>query len=129
MQVLDRGEELIDVRVPNRKLTKEEFDEYNIRSNKNTGEWDWDILSVFDIDMLKDVGFDEDELMVNLGLSSADDVEVDDDRMVVLEVLPPEAPNLREKAAIHFKDIDSYRKVKIAIESGKITQDSLIAML
>ena len=34
----------IDVRVPNRKLTLEEEKEYNIRSNKNTGSWDWDKL-------------------------------------------------------------------------------------
>lgn len=29
----------IEVRVPNRNLTEEEAKEYNIRSNKNTGEW------------------------------------------------------------------------------------------
>ena len=29
----------VDVRVPNRKLTEKEFQEYNIRSNKNTGEF------------------------------------------------------------------------------------------
>jgi ParB-like chromosome segregation protein Spo0J len=34
MQVLGRGEETIDVRVPNRKLTDAEFMEYNLRSKK-----------------------------------------------------------------------------------------------
>src|SRR3990167_8627992 len=35
----------IDVRVPSRKLTQKEFEEYNIRSNKNTGSFDFDILA------------------------------------------------------------------------------------
>jgi hypothetical protein len=53
----------VDVRVPNRKLTKEEFDEYLIRSNKNTGDWDLDVLAnAFDVDDLKEWGFDDFEL-------------------------------------------------------------------
>ena len=36
MQLLGRGEEEIDVRVPSRKLNKEELEEYLIRSNKNS---------------------------------------------------------------------------------------------
>ena len=56
-------DESIDVRVPNRKLTKEEVDEYNIRSNKNTGEWDMDLLVLnFDPVKLLDWGFDRKEL-------------------------------------------------------------------
>jgi hypothetical protein len=34
-----------DCRIPERKLNKEEAKEYNLRSNKNTGEFDKDILS------------------------------------------------------------------------------------
>ena len=41
---LDRGEEMIDVRVPNRELTEEEFKEYNITSNVPAGFWDVDVL-------------------------------------------------------------------------------------
>src|ERR1035437_9181 len=44
MEMLGRGDEIIDVRVPNRILSPEEAKEYLVRSNKNTGEWDWDIL-------------------------------------------------------------------------------------
>lgn len=44
MMLLERGEETIDVRVPNRKLTEEEFKQYNITSNVQTGFWDSDIL-------------------------------------------------------------------------------------
>ena len=63
LKALGRGAELVDCRVPNRKLTAPELKEYNLRSNKNTGEWDLGILaSDFDIDMLKDVGFTDIEL-------------------------------------------------------------------
>lgn len=60
--LLNRGEEEIEVRVPNRKLTETEFKEYNLRSNRNTGEWDFDKLKDFDLDLLLDVGFDDTDL-------------------------------------------------------------------
>jgi len=59
MKAIGRGNEMVDVRVPNRKLTEAELKEYNLRSNKNVAEWDFDILAEhFPEDMLKDVGFD-----------------------------------------------------------------------
>lgn len=36
---LGRGDELVDVRVPNRQLTDAEFKEYNIASNAIKGDW------------------------------------------------------------------------------------------
>lgn len=62
MVMLGRGEEEVDVRVPNRKLTDSEFREYNIRSNKNTGEWDIDLLSNLDESFLSEIGFLSEEL-------------------------------------------------------------------
>lgn len=57
---LENPELEIDVRVPNRQLTEEEAKEYNIRSNRNTGEWDWDLLANhFDMNTLADWGFKE----------------------------------------------------------------------
>lgn len=72
---LGRGKELIDVRVPNRELTDDEAKEYNLRSNKNVGEWDFDKLFSFDENMLKDVGFSEDDMqkLMNTFTPSADD--------------------------------------------------------
>src|SRR3990167_8919347 len=52
---------LIEVRVPDRKLTPDEFQEYNLRSNSeaNAGEWDFDILAnSFDENILADIGLD-----------------------------------------------------------------------
>src|SRR5690242_14120757 len=44
MLQLGWGKQEIDVRVPNRQLEIEEAKEYLIRSNKNVGDWDYDIL-------------------------------------------------------------------------------------
>lgn len=51
---LGRGEEVIDVRLPNRPLTESEFKEYNVVSNISVGYWDVDILEecFTDIDLL-----------------------------------------------------------------------------
>ena len=58
LRTLGRGEEEIEVRVPSRPLTEDERKEYNLRSNKNTGEWDsLSLFENFDQAMLLDVGF------------------------------------------------------------------------
>jgi len=58
-----KGDIEIDVRVPNRELTEKEAQEYLIRSNKNTGEWDFDILAnEFNEVELIDWGFEDFEL-------------------------------------------------------------------
>ena len=57
--LLGRGNELIDVRIPNRKLTQEEFKEYMLRSNIHNGEFDWEKIEEFfqEID-LESIGMD-----------------------------------------------------------------------
>jgi hypothetical protein len=51
---------VIDVRIPSRQLTESEAEELAIRLNRNSGNWDWDILeNEFDVDMLLDYGFSE----------------------------------------------------------------------
>jgi len=65
MQMLGRGHDLIDVRVPNRALTEKELKEYNVRSNQNHGDFDFDLLgSLFDEEELFDIGFSEKDLGV-----------------------------------------------------------------
>jgi len=59
---LGRGEEEIDVRVPNRLLTAEECEEYMLRSNRNTGSWDYELLRAFDTSFLLNIGFDDTDL-------------------------------------------------------------------
>ena len=54
--------EEVDVRVPDRELSLEEERELNLRLNRNIGEFSYDMLSDFDIEKLKEIGFDDDEL-------------------------------------------------------------------
>jgi site-specific DNA-methyltransferase (adenine-specific) len=63
LQALGRGEEEIDVRLPNRKLTEAEFKFYLLASNRITGLWDFDALKAdFDIETLLATGFDSNDL-------------------------------------------------------------------
>lgn len=59
LQLLGRGEEMIDCRVPNRKLTEKEAEQYLISSNALGGDWDFEKLKSFDLEMLTDIGFDQ----------------------------------------------------------------------
>lgn len=129
MILAGRTEEMIDVRVPNRKLTKEEFEEYNLRSNRNVGDWDWGLLDELDRTLLLEVGFEEGEIISQLGLENAGDETVEEERLEALQVFPPEAPKLKERLAIHFKTWDEYQAVKKAVEAGKITAEKIIALV
>jgi len=62
LSILGRSNEEIDVRVPNRKLTKEEFEEYNLRSNIQNGEWDFEALKGLEIETLMEAGFSDTDL-------------------------------------------------------------------
>jgi len=63
LKTVGRGEELIDVRIPNRPLTEEEFKEYCIISNTHAGEFDWEIFDLhFDGVDLDEIGFNVPDL-------------------------------------------------------------------
>ena len=80
----------IEIRVPNRELTKREAKKYLLRSNKNTGEWDWDLLANdFDLDELLDVGFTEEEMVGNFDEPEIEDPtpdEIDPESRLIIEV-------------------------------------------
>lgn len=76
MQLLGRGEETIDVRVPNRPLTHEEYEQYLLTSNAVTGDWDLSLLKDFEFELLQDVGFDQkilDDIWDNTTIEDKDD--------------------------------------------------------
>lgn len=70
----DLGIDSIECMVPSRELTLEEEKELNLRLNKNTGSWNEELLKEFDMSLLLDVGFGDEELQ-NL----FDDVDVTED--------------------------------------------------
>ncbi len=60
--LIDLGIEEVTVLLPDRKLTKEEKEKVALESNINDGEWSFEELKNFNLDMLLDIGFDKDEL-------------------------------------------------------------------
>ena len=60
-------------------LTYEKERELNVRLNKNTGEWDYDVLAnMFEMEEFQDWGFDESQLA---GFSDIDYSALDDDSL------------------------------------------------
>lgn len=59
LQLMGQGDTMVDVRVPNRKLTEKEAETYLIGSNAIHGEWDFDLLKGFEMELLTDLGFDQ----------------------------------------------------------------------
>ncbi len=94
MMLLGRGDEEIDVRVPNRKLTEQERDSYNILSNKATGEWDWNILANWNQDLLLDSGFTKLELSRGFDLNLKEE-EGEDEVPEVDAATPPHCATCR----------------------------------
>lgn len=72
LQLMGRGDELIDVRVPNRKLTQKELKEYAVIANTHAGEWDMDVLDELfsDIDLAE---FDIDDIIDDTSLDIKDE--------------------------------------------------------
>ena len=66
----------IDVRVPNRKLTKQEQKKYLLVSNKVTGDFDYDILAnQFDMEELFDAGFVEEDFLGKIATDAEESEE------------------------------------------------------
>jgi DNA modification methylase len=76
LQLLGHGNEMIDVRVPNRKLTDDNPKQYLIASNALGGDWDFEALKSFDLEILLDSGFDQ----IQLAKFWDDEVEVKPDQ-------------------------------------------------
>ncbi len=62
LKLLNRENEMIDVRIPNRQLTEKEAKQYLIASNSLGGDWDFESLKSFDLDILMEAGFDQIQL-------------------------------------------------------------------
>lgn len=67
LRQMGRGNEEIEVRVPTRILSEQEMREYLIRSNKNKGDFDYDILAnEYDPNDLLAFGFEPEDLSINV---------------------------------------------------------------
>jgi len=99
--ILGRGNEEIDVRLPNRRLTKEEFEKYNLISNRVTGEWNYEILKDFNIETLLETGFDDSDLSYIFDQSLG--VE-DDEFETSKEIIKIKNPKTKTGDLIIFED-------------------------
>lgn len=75
LKLIGPAHAVISVRVPNRKLTKKEYERYLLSSNRISGEFDWQKLTDnFDIDTILTSGFEDGDLALIF-----DDVSIEDD--------------------------------------------------
>lgn len=78
LSLLGRGEEKIEVRVPNRTLTDKEFRDYLLTSNRSGADWDWQKLAEeFDLGEILTAGFDS----TDLSNIFDDNLEIEDDSL------------------------------------------------
>lgn len=118
MQLLGRGQEEIEVRLPNRMLTKSEFEEYLLRSNKNTGSWDFELLKEFDTAFLLDIGFDD----ADLSAIWDDVLELEDDEFDVEK-------ELKKAEKTDIKLGDSFALGNHRLMCGDSTNKATVALL
>ena len=70
---------IVDVRIPSRALVKREIEELNIRLNRNTGEFDFDILAnEFNMTDLLNWGFTDFDFSMHEDLNSVEFKEYDE---------------------------------------------------
>ena len=82
LQLLGRGSEEVDVRIPSRKLTESERKAYLLTSNAVRGTWDYDLLRTFDTELILDIGFQDYELENLWGNLQTEDDEWDEDKEI-----------------------------------------------
>lgn len=92
--------------------------ELNLRLNRNTGEWDFELLKQFDIDLLLDVGFDDQDL----GDIWNDALETDDDDFDVEKAV-------KEAAETTIKLGDLFQLGKHRLICGSSTDATVIKRL
>ena len=61
--LIELGVKTVNVLIPSRKLTDKERRKIGIESNINDGEWDFEKLKSFDLELLQFAGFDEKDLV------------------------------------------------------------------
>lgn len=102
MIALGRGDEEVDVRIPNRMLTEQEVKEYNVQSNVSIGYWDQEMLeNLFsDLDLAK-IGLDLSKIEI------PDDIKpfkIEEEKDFVVRI--PKKPVSQEGDVLEFHSID-----------------------
>ncbi len=83
LRVFKKNNAEVECWVPERPLSESEVDEFNIRLNKNTGDWDWDILAnQWEITDLLEWGFTEQDLTDYANVTQVEPEEVEEDALL-----------------------------------------------
>jgi len=106
LKLLGRGEELIDIRVPNRMLTETELKEYNVTSNIQVGLWNVEMLNdIFDDIDLKGLGLNVNDLPSSLKYVEIPDLSPDEDlpdvNSISTDIVPGDLFELTGKGLRH----------------------------
>ena len=106
IKLLGRGEEMIDIRVPNRMLTETELKEYNITSNVQVGLWDVEVLNdIFDDIDLKGLVLNVSDLPNSLKYVEIPDLSTDEDlqdvNSIQTDIVPGDLFELTGKGLRH----------------------------
>ena len=119
---LGRGEEIIDVRIPNRKLTEDEFKEYNLRSNILNGEFDYEKISEFFSDInLTEIGFDINSFDDFIQSENAVKIEIEEE----VDITPPK--NIQSKEGDIFELVSTQKGIThtVILPKKKLTKNYL----
>ena len=122
---LGRGDDIIDVRIPNRQLTEEEFKQYNITSNVQTGDWDVDILNeIFaDIDLME-LGLNVADIVLPENITPA---ELKNEEEELFEPVLPSNPISQLNDVYEFRSIQ--KKLTHRIVCGDSTSGDVYNLL
>lgn len=131
LSLLGRGEEEIEVRIPNRPLSEKEFRDYLLTSNRSGASWDWGKLATdFDLGELLTAGFDSQDLSNIFD----DNLEVEDDELDEEKEIE-QAKSTKIKAGDYFAlgrhrlfcsdatDLDSAKKLMGNVQADMVNDD------
>ena len=115
-----KGDCEIDVRVPNKQLSPKEAEEYLIRSNKNTGEWDYESLAnSFEINDLQEWGFDLDELTFAQEIDKLKDgEEIEFEKSVQIEPPKEYVLIMADPNSVEWEDMKEKLMLKMVRRGG-----------
>src|SRR3990167_8062137 len=131
------GEEygLLEPEIKVANLTTKQASAYRLADNKlNESDWDMELvieeLKAFEDEALVTlIGFEGGLVKVGNTLDEISDVLIDQERLSVIEVLPPESPKLKERFYLMCDTKEEYDILKLAFRDMKLNSKDIVALL
>ena len=131
------GEEygLLEPEIKVANLTTKQASAYRLADNKlNESDWDMELvieeLKAFEDEALVTlIGFEGGLVKVGNTLDEISDVLIDQERLSVIEVLPPESPRLKEHFYLMCDTKEEYDVLKLAFREMKLNSKDIVALL